>query len=117
MNGLATVPRKPLPPFGAQIDTTADMVFCYCGEKAWRLAAPSADRVASLVFPVGRDPSEYRWPVNGLSVLVFALDQPRSAVDLLIVELLRARAAVVYVDLGSGDVLAYENPRGAVCVP
>jgi len=108
--------QRPLPPFGNQIDSESDLILCYCGPRAWRLASPSAERVASLVFPIGRDPSEYRWPVSGRSVLVLTLGQPRTSVDFLVIELLRAGADTVYLDTGSGDLLAYKNP-GAVCAP
>jgi len=49
-------------------------------------------------------------------VLVLTLGQPRTSVDFLVIELLRAGADTVYLDTGSGDLLAYKNP-GAVCAP
>jgi hypothetical protein len=106
----------PLPPYGHFIDQTQSLVMIYCGARAWKLAPPAQDRVASLIFPTGRDASEYRWPVAHKNVLVIAQARPRQEVEILAVELLRAGADTVYLDLGGdNDVLRYENPRAAAC--
>ena len=62
--------KRHRPPFSAQIDTDSDLVMIYCGKRAWELARPAKDRVASLVFPYYRKAGEYAWPVNGKEVLV-----------------------------------------------
>jgi hypothetical protein len=101
--------RKPLPPYASHIDRADELVMVYCGKKAWRLAAPAPDRVASLIYPAGRDPQDYRWPVHSKRVLVLGLGEPRMSVDLLIIELLRSGARIVYVDYnGDGDIIYYD---------
>jgi hypothetical protein len=98
----------PLPPYGNQINHADELIIIYCGQRAWRLASPERGRVASLIFPCGRDPEEYRWPVNGKSVLVLALDEPRQVVDILVVELLRQGADSVLIDYdGRGELTRY----------
>ena len=99
----------PLPPYANQIDRADELVMIYCGKRAWQLARPDQDRVASLIFPAGRDPQDYRWPVSGKRVIVFGLGEPRMPTDLLIIELIRNGAAVVFVDyLGDGELTLYD---------
>ena len=101
--------RSKLPPFGNQIDRDHDLVMIYCGARAWKLAKPDMpNRIASLVFPKNRDPSEFKWPVEGKNVLVFAQDEENSAVDLLTVELLRAGARIVNVRYSDGRLEIYD---------
>jgi len=101
--------RLPLPPYANQIDRADELTMIYCGRRAWKLAEPGPGRVASLVFPTGRDPAEYRWPVHSRDVIVFALDELRMAVDLLVIELLRNGASRVFVDYDcSGDLTLYD---------
>ncbi len=100
---------RPLPPYANQIDKTDDLVMVYCGPRAWKLAPPSENRVASLIFPTRRGPQDYRWPVHSKRVLVLAMAEPRMSVDLLIIELLRNGAQIVYVDyLGDGELTYYD---------
>lgn len=88
-----------------------NLVHVYCGARGWQLAKPSQERTASIVYPADRDPALYRWPVAGRHVLVFALDCPLEAVDLLVVELLRANAACVQVVEKGGHIrYSYEPP-------
>ncbi len=75
----------------------------YCGTRAWQLAAPYegteavTERVPSIVYPKHHDPAEYRWPVNGLDVLVFQGDEDIMKVNLLVIELLNQGALRVIV--------------------
>jgi hypothetical protein len=102
---------KLLPPYANQIDQADDLVVVYCGPRAWKLAAPAQDRVASLIFPAGRDPQAYAWPVAGKEVLVLGQAEPRMSVDFLVIELLRNDASLVYVDYeADGDIICYD-PR------
>lgn len=101
--------RLPLPPFGQDIDPKDDLVMVYCGRRAWKLAEPSNERVASLAFPRGRDPAQYRWPVHSKQVLVHACGEKQGPVDLLIVELLRAGARIVYAKYtDESDLVIYD---------
>lgn len=104
-------PRHP-PPFAAKIDKESDLVMIYCGARAWELAKPEGERVASLVFPRNRDPADFRWPVQGRQVLVLAQDEPDSAVEILVVELLNAGADIVHVRYSDELLVHYDSqPR------
>jgi hypothetical protein len=84
---------RPLPPFAREIDRFDDLVMVYCGQHAYEFARPNRPfRVASLAFPRRADPSAYRWPVRGKQVLVFGKDEPRAAIDALVMELLQQGA-------------------------
>ena len=103
--------RPPLPPFANQIEPADDLVMVYCGPKAWKLAAPSDGRVASIAYPRGEDPSRYRWPVHSKHVLVLACGEPQRPVDLLVIELLRQGAHTVFAKYNEGPMLVqYNNP-------
>ena len=97
-----------LPPFSNQIDPEHSMVMIYCGRRAWQLAKPEGERVASLVFPRQRDPAHFKWPVEGRHVLVLGGDAADEDVDLLVIELLRAGADLVDVRYQGGRVEQYD---------
>lgn len=103
----------PQPPFGQQIDQAHDLVMIYCGRRAWELAKPEGERVASLVFPRGRDPAEFNWPVRGRQVAVFVLAEgpKQGEIDLLVVELLRAGARRVHVRWDGEDGCQTYDPK------
>ena len=104
---MNAVSRKVSPPYANFIDNTDDLVMIYCGSRAWELAKPDQDRVASLVFPSNRDPVEYRWPVLGKDVLILGQGLDRVTAAYLIVEQLRNGAGKVYV--------RYEDEIGLTC--
>ena len=113
---LAFKSRLP-PPYAAQIERADDLVMIYWGARAWKLARPEADRVASLVFPYYKKPSEYRWPVKGKDVLIM-MDEPQYSADELVYELFSAGANVVhlYGPRIPGQLLTYD-PRAARAIP
>jgi len=103
--------RPPLPPFANEIDPSHDLVMIYCGKRAWRLAEPNDQRVASIAFPRGADPGRYRWPVHSKRCLVLACGEPQRPVDLLVIELLRQGAATVFTKYTeSSELVEYVNP-------
>ncbi len=87
--------RQP-PPFAGKIDRTDEMVMIYCGKRAWELARPAADRVASLVFPYYKKANTYAWPVAGKEVLVIS-DEHLFWSDELVYELFCAGATRVHI--------------------
>lgn len=124
--GQAT-PKK-LPPFARAIDTVSDLVFIYCGEKAWRIAQGGAvswveylagwdkdggDRVASLVFPRRENPEAYRWPVKDKKVIVFAGGELQVVTDPLVMELLHQGA--LYVGVWADGVLTDYDLGNRTC--
>jgi hypothetical protein len=99
-----------LAPFSHLIDPKDDFVMIYCGRRAWKLAAPAKNRVASLAFPRNRDPADFKWPVEGKTVLVFSGGEPDEMVDLLVIELLRAGAKTVHARYRDESLIEYD-PR------
>jgi hypothetical protein len=107
----AVIKRLPLPPFANQIEHADELVMIYCGERAWRLAQPAADRVASLAYPKGRAAADFMWPVHSKRVLVLGMGEPRRDIDLLCIELLRTGASTVYARYDAAEpLITYNNP-------
>jgi hypothetical protein len=107
----AVFKRLPLPPFANQIDRSDELVMIYAGARAWDLAQPGPNRVASIAFPKGRKASDFRWPVHSKRCLVIGCGEPRRDVDLLAIELLRQGTAVVYAKYDQDEpVVTYNNP-------
>ncbi len=124
---ITNQPRRQFPPYARLIDAESDLVMIYCGEKAWSLAKPGPavapgapalpdplgvlvdckfppiefERVASLVYPRRSPPENYRWPVSGKNVLIFAMGEPLAATDPLVMELLHQGARRVSVCEGA----------------
>jgi hypothetical protein len=134
-------PLRKWPPYARLIDAESDLVMIYCGEKAWNLAKagpamepgkPSVadplgvlgsckfrdtefERVPSIVFPRRSDPESYRWPVQGKHVFIFAREEPRTATDPLVMELLHQGA--IYVGVWANDTLTDYDLRQRACTP
>ena len=101
-----SVAQRQLPPFANQIDHASDLVMIYCGSKAWELARPEGERVASLVYPILRDPREFRWPVKDKKVVILEGDEDDMKVKLLVIELLSQGAECVWV-CGKADEFGF----------
>jgi hypothetical protein len=127
------------PPFARLISADDDLVMIYCGEKAWELAKPGTaaapgkpyfddhlglldsckfpdrkfERVASIVYPRRTDPQNYRWPVKGKEVLVFAGGELQTVTDPLVMELLHQGA--LYVGVWADERLTDYDLRTAAC--
>jgi hypothetical protein len=88
----------------------------YCGAKAWQLARPKGDRVASLVYPNRADPADFRWPVMDKKVVILGSHEGDAKIQLLVIELLSQGANTVWVcgkpdEDGYAPRKRYERPE------
>jgi len=108
--------RQKLPPYGRHpAIASGGLVMIYCGSRAFKLAAPTDNRVPSVVYPKNTDPALYRWPVEGHDVLIFPKDEEPMKINILIIELLNQGAARVIIagapdECGRVPRTVYERP-------
>lgn len=88
----------------------SNVITVRCRPRAWILLPPSTARLAKVAFlrGRGRDPADCRWPVRDKAVLVLACGEGHPAVDVLLIELLRAGARVVHARHSNGTVITYD---------
>lgn len=111
---------KKLPPFGKALaerlkakNYPSNDVYLFLGENAWQGAKNFTERgLPSLVLPNGEIPTNYRWPVQGCSVLtVITSELPAHIIKLTAYTLLLAKARVVRVLLvWNGSMPAIYRP-------
>lgn len=102
---MQAIDRRILPPFGKTAAPLDGWIWVRCGERAWRLTRGDPLPGNVVIFPKGRDPAEYRWPVRGAEVLAFQHDEELQPFLCLIAELLRQ---------GARRVCAYYSTEGLV---
>lgn len=103
---------KPLPPHGRR---HLEHVGCSgpwvsIGSGAWEF--PARKPFPVMVLPPGEDPSRYRWPVAGQSVVLIQWGEAELAdVERLTLELLRAGARLVLAVTPSGPLYCYPEAQ------
>jgi hypothetical protein len=103
---------KPLPPNGrrhlAHVGSSGTWV-CI-GSDAWEF--PSRKSFPVMVLPPGEEPSRYRWPVAGQSVVLIQWGEAdRADVERMALELLRAGAVLVLAVTPAGAIYCYPEVR------
>jgi hypothetical protein len=87
-----------LPPFGRDVQSSPGNVFVYAGRDAWtagRRRAATVGKNSVLVLPPGEGFHSYRWPVQGLSLVLVWPDGSLSDVQAFGEHLVRSGAALV----------------------
>jgi hypothetical protein len=99
-----------LPPYGRDVAKNPQNVFIYAGDNAWtagRIRAGVVGKNSLLVLPPGEDYQTYRWPVQGVPLLLVWPDG----------ELNEVKAFVAYlIQQGSPHVIAPhpDDPEGCI---
>lgn len=85
-----------LPPYAREAQLVDGWLWVYAGSKAWSLVGRGAD-CRAVVYPYCRDADEFRWPVQGLKVMVMGHDRAPAELEQLVRALLLAGAAEVWL--------------------
>lgn len=96
-------PQKRLPPYSERVEASR-AVWVSAGPDAWERAKRwQWEGDPGLVHPPDADPFAFLWPVEGMSVLLIALDMPQEQLGRLIAAIALHRPAVIACLYGPPD--------------
>jgi len=90
--------QRKLPPFGVAVANDPQNVFIYAGRDAWVAGQTRATLVGKnsvLVLPPDKDFHSYRWPVQGLSLMLIWPNGSLQEIQAFGEHLVRSGAALV----------------------
>ena len=94
-----------LPPYGKAVRPGIPNLKIYTGVDSWERAKHRVGvNLPTLVLRHGEDPTQYRWPVAGLSLIVLDDDSERDYLKQFGRILIHAGAVLVVISRNSGNL-------------